>query len=92
MGDPPVKPGDVLAGKYRVERILGAGAMGMVLAATQIALDRRVALKFMTGGGTGKAQHEARFLREARVASKLRASTPPRCSTWARWRTARPTS
>jgi len=71
MGDPPVKAGDVLAGKYRVEKILGAGAMGMVLAATQIALDRRVALKFMMAGGVGKEQHEARFLREARVASKL---------------------
>ncbi len=35
-----VKAGDLLAGKYRVERILGAGAMGMVLAATRIALDR----------------------------------------------------
>jgi len=71
MADPPVKAGDLLAGKYRVEKILGAGAMGMVISATQIALDRRVALKFMMGGGVGKEQHEARFLREARVASKL---------------------
>ncbi len=27
MMDPPVKPGEMLAGKYRVEKILGTGAM-----------------------------------------------------------------
>jgi len=34
---PPVKPGEVLAGKYRVERVLGAGGMGVVVAAMHIA-------------------------------------------------------
>jgi hypothetical protein len=28
-----IKPGDILAGKYRVERTLGAGGMGVVVAA-----------------------------------------------------------
>jgi len=71
MAAPPVKAGDLLAGEYRVEKILGARAMGMMISATQIALDRRVALEFMMGGGIGKEQQQARFLREARVASKL---------------------
>ena len=45
---PQVKPGDVLAnGKYRVERVLGAGGMGMVVAARHVELGQRVALKFM---------------------------------------------
>jgi serine/threonine-protein kinase len=30
----PVKQGDVLAGKYRVDRVLGVGGMGVVVAAT----------------------------------------------------------
>jgi hypothetical protein len=36
-----VKPGDVLAGKYRVERVLGDGGMGVVVAAHHIQLDER---------------------------------------------------
>ena len=39
-------PGDVLAGKYRVERVLGAGGMGIVVAAHHLQLDEKVALKF----------------------------------------------
>ena len=72
MRDAPVHIGDIVAGKYRVERVLGAGAMGMVVAATQIALDWRVALKFMIGGGAAGRQNEERFLREARAAGRLR--------------------
>ena len=37
----PVKEGDVLAGKYRIERVLGIGGMGVVVAATHIQLDQR---------------------------------------------------
>jgi serine/threonine-protein kinase len=72
MKDGPVSPGQMLAGKYRVERVLGAGAMGMVLAATHLALGTRVAIKVMLGGGKNTDQHQARFLREARVAAMLR--------------------
>ncbi|HLL22720.1 MAG TPA: hypothetical protein VK427_11340, partial [Kofleriaceae bacterium] len=39
--------GDVLAGKYRVDRILGIGGMGMVVQAIHLELDQKVALKFM---------------------------------------------
>ena len=44
---PPVAQGDVLAGKYRVERVLGAGGMGVVVPATHLELDERVAIKFL---------------------------------------------
>jgi serine/threonine protein kinase len=47
MNEAPVKPGDTLAGKYRVERVLGNGAMGVVVAARHVDLDRLVALKFI---------------------------------------------
>jgi serine/threonine-protein kinase len=69
-----VKAGDIVADKYRVENVLGAGAMGMVVAATHLTLERRVALKFMLsrdGGSDFPREQEERFLREARVASKL---------------------
>ena len=42
--------GDVLAGKYKVKKILGIGGMGMVVAATHLEIDQRVALKFMLPG------------------------------------------
>jgi serine/threonine-protein kinase len=42
-----VRPGDVLAGKYRIERVLGVGGMGVVVAATHIQLDEKVAIKFL---------------------------------------------
>ena len=44
-GDVDVKPGDVLAGKYRVERVLGVGGMGVVVAAHHLQLDEKVALQ-----------------------------------------------
>jgi eukaryotic-like serine/threonine-protein kinase len=67
----PVSTGQIVAGKFRVDRIIGQGSMGLVVAATHLALKRRVALKFMVGGGPAAKQREERFLREARAASML---------------------
>jgi serine/threonine-protein kinase len=67
-----VKEGDLLVGKYRVERVLGIGGMGVVVAATHIDLDQRVALKFLLPDLTQNAEAVERFLREARAAVKLR--------------------
>jgi serine/threonine-protein kinase len=67
----PVKPGDVLAGKYRVERVLGQGGMGVVVAARQLDLDRLVALKFIIPQRGAEEIQLARFMAEARAASKL---------------------
>ncbi len=63
--------GDVLAGKYRVEKILGIGGMGMVVAATHLELDQQVALKFMLPAAMESPEASARFMREARAAGKL---------------------
>ena len=65
------RPGDVLAGKYRVDRVLGTGAMGMVVAATHLELHREVALKFMLPEMMASAGASDRFLREARAAAML---------------------
>jgi serine/threonine protein kinase len=42
-----VTAGDVLAEKYRVERVLGRGGMGVVVLAEHIELRERVAIKFL---------------------------------------------
>jgi serine/threonine-protein kinase len=72
MTDAPVKAGDILAGKYRVDRVLGKGGMGFVVAATHIELRELRALKFMRPEALADAESVARFLREARAASRLK--------------------
>jgi serine/threonine protein kinase len=67
---PPLRPGDVIAGKYRVERVLGVGGMGVVVAARHLELGRKVALKFMRADALDKGGVD-RFLREARVAASI---------------------
>jgi serine/threonine-protein kinase len=68
----PVQEGEVLAGKYRVERVLGVGGMGVVVAALHIGLDERVAIKFLLPEALGNPEAVARFAREARAAVKIK--------------------
>ncbi len=65
-----VEPGQILAGKYRIERVIGRGGMGLVVAATHIELERLVAIKLVARLRSEGASR--RFLREARAASELR--------------------
>jgi serine/threonine-protein kinase len=67
-----IREGDILAGKYRVERVLGTGGMGVVVAAHHIQLDERVALKFLLPEAIGNSDAIARFAREARAAVKIK--------------------
>jgi serine/threonine-protein kinase len=64
--------GQVLAGKYRIERVLGQGGMGVVVAATHLQLDERVALKFLLPEALANPEIVARFAREARAAVKIK--------------------
>ncbi len=68
----PVEVGQVLSGKFRVERLLGVGGMGVVLEATHLQLQERVALKFLLPHATKDKSAVARFEREARAAVKLK--------------------
>src|SRR5262249_54967047 len=68
----PVSPGDILAGKYRVERVLGAGGMGVVVVATHLELGELRAIKFMTPSALEDADMVERFEPEARSASRPR--------------------
>ncbi len=63
--------GKTIAGKFRVERLLGNGAMGRVYQATHVALERGVALKVMHDHLARSGEFATRFVREARAASKL---------------------
>jgi serine/threonine protein kinase len=68
---PPVQEGEILDGKYRVDRVLGAGGMGIVVAATHVHLNTRVALKFLLPAAMGNPQVIERFAREARAAVQI---------------------
>ena len=68
----PVVEGDIIAGKFRVERVLGVGGMGVVVAATHVDLEQRVALKFLLPDAARNPDVAARFGREARAAAKIR--------------------
>jgi serine/threonine-protein kinase len=63
--------GDLLAGKYRIERMIGEGAMGAVFAATDEALGRRVAVKTMWQRHADSPDLVARFVNEARAAARI---------------------
>jgi serine/threonine protein kinase len=65
-------PGTVIADKYRVERVLGRGGMGMVLEARHVQLGTLFALKFLHSSILAKASLMERFLREARATAALR--------------------
>ncbi|MCL2449149.1 MAG: serine/threonine protein kinase [Polyangiaceae bacterium] len=74
MTDNPasLRPGDVLAGKYRVERVIGVGGMGIVVAARHEQLDQLVAIKLVRQEALSTGDAAERFMREARAAAKLK--------------------
>jgi DNA-binding beta-propeller fold protein YncE len=67
---PRLSPGQEIAG-HRIDGIVGEGGMGVVYRATQLALDRPVALKLIAPALAGDPDFRARFKREARVAASI---------------------
>lgn len=63
--------GEVIAGKYLVEGVLGTGGMSVVLSAVHQALGQRVAIKVMTSSAAHSKDSLARFSREAKTASAI---------------------
>ncbi len=47
-GEPPLPNGTVINGRFRVEKLLGRGGMGCVFLATQLGMERQVAIKTLT--------------------------------------------
>jgi serine/threonine-protein kinase len=70
MGLPAPPPGTLLAGKYRLEREIGRGGMGVVYEATHLTLGTLVAVKLLLVE-RGMHDVQARFEREARVAAQV---------------------
>jgi len=79
---PPFEPkaGLLVAGKYRIERVIGEGGMGIVVAATHEGLDQKVAIKFLAPEAIRNPEVVERFMREAKVAAKVKSEHVARVS------------
>jgi eukaryotic-like serine/threonine-protein kinase len=67
-----LEPGSIVGGKFQIERVLGAGGMGMVAVARHLQLDQRVAIKVLHDQAAADPATVQRFLREARAAARLK--------------------
>jgi serine/threonine-protein kinase len=66
--------GQVIAGKFIVEQVLGVGGMGVVVSAKHMHLGQRVAIKFLRSDAAKNQEAINRFLREARAAVGLQSA------------------
>jgi serine/threonine protein kinase len=67
----PFREGEIFAGRYRIERLLGAGGMGAVYRAFDLKLQRRLALKVPHFDPHSHPDLLKRFQREARIAASF---------------------
>lgn len=65
------KIGDVIAAKYRLDKVAGEGGMGVVYAAEHLVLKQRVAVKVLLPDAAASEAIVERFAREARTAAKI---------------------
>jgi serine/threonine-protein kinase len=68
----PVAIGEVIAERYRIDGIVGEGGMGIVVVATHLVLQQKVAIKFLKKESMKDADAVRRFVREARAAAKVK--------------------
>lgn len=66
-----LQAGTLVAGRYRIDAVLGVGGMGAVYEATQLNINRKVALKIVRPDLAGDPMMAMRFEREARAASAV---------------------
>jgi eukaryotic-like serine/threonine-protein kinase len=71
---PPGVPqvGEILDGKYRIEAAIGAGGMGVVVAARHVSTGHRFAIKFLVHEAAKDPEAAERLMREARAVASLR--------------------
>ena len=68
------RPGDVLLGTYRVERVLGVGGMGTVVAARSLNRGDQVAIKVLLPDKAQESEWVGRFMLEARASVRIESS------------------
>ena len=68
----PLRAGDLLDAKYRIESLVGQGGMGAVYRATHLHTTRTVAIKVIRPHLTSRPEFVERFRREAEAAGRLR--------------------
>jgi serine/threonine-protein kinase len=67
----PLANGAIVAGKYMVEETLAEGGIGVVVVARHLALQQRVAIKYLKAKTLANPAIVERFVREARLAAQL---------------------
>lgn len=72
LPDEPVKAGEIVAHRYRLDRVVGEGGMGIVWAATHVLTEKPCALKFLKAGRASDPRSHARLLHEARATCRVR--------------------
>jgi serine/threonine-protein kinase len=72
LADNPLNPGDLIQSRYRLVRLLGAGASGFVWSAKNELIDRDVALKIMRPDVAEDAVALQRFFNEAKASGRVR--------------------
>jgi serine/threonine protein kinase len=67
----PIPVGAIVDGKYEVERVLGSGGMGVVVAARHLQLGKTVALKFLLKHAYESPEAMSRFVREGQALARI---------------------
>jgi len=67
----PPQPGDLIAGRYELEELVGTGGMSSVFRARDLQLDRQVAIKILHERYVDDPEYVERFRREARAVAQL---------------------
>jgi len=67
----PAQPGEILSGRYRIEREIATGGMGVVMAAQDLQSGTTVAIKILKPEVCRELDSVARFVREARITASL---------------------
>lgn len=70
--EPPVAPGELVQGKYRIGPLVGFGGMAAVMSAHHLELDQPVAVKLLLPEHAARPDAVRRFLAEARAAARLK--------------------
>jgi eukaryotic-like serine/threonine-protein kinase len=71
VGDGRTLTGVVLAGRYKLVRVIGEGGMGLVYEARHIGIEKRFAVKVLADELVGQPIQVERFIREAKTASRI---------------------